>query len=116
MDPFLGKVVAVENADRQPPPADELREGELRLVLELTGRLVLQADRTDDVDQPLPLAVAELVRVLVFPAHGRLQHVVQPGEGEVRRHRHPAPDLRGDLVEEDLDDEALGHAPRLAAC
>ena len=111
VDPLVGEIVAVENADRQPAFAEEIRHRQHRLVLELAGRLVFQADRADHIDQPLALAVAELVRALVVPAHHRLDRVAELDEGDVRGNRKPPPDLRLDPVEKHLH-----HHPVFVLC
>ena len=102
MDPLVGEIVAIEDADRQAAFAEEFLHGEHRLILELAGRLVFQPDRADDIDESLALAVAEFVRALVVPAHHRLHSVAELDESDLRGNGKPPPDLRLDPIEKHL--------------
>ena len=77
VDPFVCEVVAVEDAEGEALAADVFCDGEVELVLELADGLVCEADGADDIDEALAFAVAELVRVFIFPAHGALDGVAE---------------------------------------
>ena len=111
VNPLVGEIVAIKNADRQPAFAEEILHLQHRLVLELPGRLVFEPDRPDHIDEPLALAVAEFVRALVIPTHHRLDRVAEADESDVRGNRKTPPNLRLNPVEKHLH-----HHPVFVLC
>jgi hypothetical protein len=70
--------------------------------------LILQTDRTDDIDEALAFAVTEFVRVFVFPTHCGLDRIAQLQKANRSIDGKLSPDLGLDAVGENFDYDAFG--------
>lgn len=107
VNPFVGEVVAVKEANGEALAAEELFESDLGFVLEFAGGDFLEAVGADDVFEIFAFAVAEFVGVFGFPAHGVLDGFVELAEGRGLGKTDFAPDFWGNPIQEYLNDQVI---------